>query len=397
MKLSTKNIHVGVKESDPSFGSVISPIYTTSTYIFPSAEEARLRFLGKSKGMIYSRFTNPTVLSLEKKIASLEGGETAVATSSGMSAIVLVFFHFLKQGDAIIAHKVLYGGTFEFLSRILPRFGIKVYFTDFNDVSSLEKIINNKTKILYFESPTNPMMEIIDIKKIVSIGKKNKLLTIFDNTFAPPPIQHPLNMGVDIVIHSLTKYISGHSDVIGGAIIGSKKLLDDLRQKSYVFFGPALSPFSAYLIIRGISTLTVRIKQQSKSALKIAQFLENHSKIKKVYYPGLSSHPQHQLAKLQMNDPDKDGTGFGGVLSFELMGGHKSSEKLVNSVKLINLAVSLGAVESLIEHPASMTHSELTREEKEKAGINDSLIRLSVGLEDCDDLIYDLDQALKKI
>lgn len=393
MKISTKNIHIGVKEADPNFGSVVPPIYSTSTYVFPSAEEGALRFLGKSKGMIYSRFTNPTVLSLEKRIASLEEGEMAIAVSSGMAAISLTLLHFLNQGDSLITHKVLYGGTFEFLSKILPRFGIKVYFVDFNNISEIENFIDKTTKILYFESPTNPILEIIDIKAITNLAKKYNLLTVFDNTFAPPPIQFPLKMGVDIVIHSLTKYLSGHSDMIGGVIVGPKKLLRSIYFKSYIFFGPTLSPFSAYLALRGMTTLTVRLKKQSSSALKIARFLEKNLKIKKVYYPGLPSHPQYKLAIKQMNND----IGFGGVLSFELKGGYEEGKKLVNSVKLINLAVSLGAVESLIEHPASMTHSELTKKEREKAGINDSLIRISVGLEDVDDLIDDLNQALNKI
>lgn len=387
MNLSTKNINLGIKDIDPVFGSVVPPIFPTSTYIFKNAKQGAQRFSGKEKGMIYSRFTNPTVDILAKRIASLEGAETAIITASGMSAITLVLLHFLNKGDHILAHKVVYGGTYEFISRILPRYGIEIDFIDFKNEKEITSKIKPNTKILYFESPTNPLLEIIDIEKIVKIGKNKKILTVFDNTFAPPPIQNPIKLGIDIVIHSLTKYIGGHSDLIGGAIIGRKKLIDDLFNKSFIFFGPTMSPFSAYLALRGLSTLEIRLKQQSKNALTIAQFLEKHPKIEKVFYPGLPSHSDYKIAKKQMTD-------FGGVLSFIVKGGYKNGEKLVNKVKIIHLAVSLGAVESLIEHPASMTHSELTPEERKKAGIEEGLIRLSVGLEDIDDLISDLKQAL---
>ena len=390
MRLSTKNIHLGIEEIDPTFGSVIAPIYPSSTFIFPSAAEGANRFSGKSKGMIYSRFTNPTVNLLEQRLASLEEGEMAIATSSGMAAIVITLFHLLKSGDEVIAHQTIYGGTSEFLTNILPRYQIKTNFVDFKKPETIKKYISKKTKIIYFESPTNPLLEIVDIKKIVKIAKSHRLITVFDNTFSPPPLQTPLKMGIDIVIHSLTKYINGHSDIIGGAIIGKRKFLEQIFNKTYIFFGPTLSPFAAYLALRGLMTLEIRIKKQSQSALQIAQFLANHPKILTVYYPGLKTHPYHQLAKKQMNQ-------FGGVLSFIVKGGLTAGEKLVNNVKIIKLAVSLGACESLIEHPASMTHSEMSEETRRKIGISDGLIRLSVGLEDIDDLIADLKQALSKI
>lgn len=389
VRLSTKIIHVGTRESDPTFGSVVPPIYPSSTFIFPSAEEGARRFSGKSKGMIYSRLANPTVQALEKRLASLEEGEAALATSSGMAAIALTLLHFLKAGDSVVSHRVVYGGTFELLENILPRYGIEVRFVDFNDLSQVEKNIDKTTKILFFESPTNPLLEVIDIRKISSLAKKHKILTVFDNTFAPPPMQYPLKLGVDIVVVSLTKYLSGHSDVIGGAIIGSKKYVGQIYKKSFIFFGPTLSPFAAYLVLRGMETLEVRIKKQCQSAYTVAKFLEKHKKVKKVYYPSLSSHPQYKLSKKQMN-------GGGGVLSFEVKNGYEVGKRLANSVKLFGLAVSLGAVESLIEHPASMTHSEMTSEERKKTGIKEALIRLSVGLEDIDDLIGDLKQALEK-
>ncbi len=390
MKLSTKNVHVGVKESDPNFGSVVPPIYPTSTYIFPSAREGALRFAGKSQGMIYSRFTNPTVSALEKRLAALEGGERAVATSSGMAAITLTFLHFLKSGDSIVVHKVLYGGTCEFLFHMAKRYGIKVRVVNFQDIRAVEQAVDESTKMIYFESPTNPLLEIIDIKKIVAVAKKHKIMTAFDNTFAPPPLQSPLKLGVDVVVHSLTKYIGGHSDMIGGAIIGSNTLIGELYARSYLFFGPTMSPFTAYLAMRGLTTLEVRLEKQSANAMKVALYLEKNKKIAKVYYPGLKSHPQFNLAKKQMS-------GFGSVVAFELKGGYKAGEKVANSVKLIDLAVSLGAVESLIEHPASMTHSELTPKERMEAGIGEGLIRLSVGLEDAEDIIADLKQAFARI
>ncbi|MCJ7740593.1 aminotransferase class I/II-fold pyridoxal phosphate-dependent enzyme [Candidatus Microgenomates bacterium] len=390
MKLSSKNIHLAVHESDPVFGSVIPPIYTSSTFIFPTAREGAKRFAGVSHGMIYSRFTNPTVEALEVRLAALEEGEKAIVTSSGMSAISLTLLHLLKTGDTILAHKVLYGCTFSLITNLLTRFGIKVKMIDFRDINSIKNAIDPSVKVIYFESPTNPLLEIIDIKKIAALAKKNKILTVFDNTFAPPPCQYPIRLGMDVVVHSLTKYINGHSDVIGGAVIGSQKLISQMFSKSFIDLGPCISPFNAYLILRGMTTLEIRIKKQSESTEKIARFLEKHPKIQKVYYPKLSSHPQHLLAKQQMAQ-------FGGVLSFEVKGGRSAGEKLVNSVKLIDLAVSLGAVESLIEHPASMTHAKMGKVELEKSGIGESLVRLSIGLEDTDDLIADLKQALAKI
>jgi len=390
LKFSSQNIHIGLKKSDPTFGSVVTPIYPSSTFQFSSAHEGALRFSGKKKGLIYSRFTNPTVYALEKKLAALENGERALATSSGMSAITLTLLHHLKHGDSIIAHKVIYGGTFEFIAHILPKFGVTVHMVDAGNKEEILSKIDKTTKVIYFETPTNPLLEVVDIQQIADIGKMHGITTIVDNTFAPPPIQFPLDMGIDIVLHSLTKYIGGHSDVIGGAIIGNSEHLDPIFAHSYIFFGPTMSPFTAYLIIRGISTLNVRVRQQEQNALKVATFLENHPKVEQVFFPGLASHPQRALVKKQM-----DGTGS--VLSFLIKGGYEAGETLVNNIELITLAVSLGCVESLIEHPASMTHSELTPEERKKSGINDSLIRLSIGLEDAEDIIDDLSQAFEKV
>lgn len=390
MRLQTKLIHAGLHEADPHFGSVAPPIYPSSTFQFPDAEEGAKRFAGQSEGMIYSRFTNPTVDALQKRLAALEGGEMAMATSSGMSAILLTLLHFLKAGDNLIAHNVIYGGTYELMSRILPRYGITCTFIDATETATIEAAINEKTKLIFFETPTNPLLEVVDIPHITAVAKKRNLISVIDNTFAPPPLQKPLEMGVDVVIHSLTKYLGGHSDVTGGAIIGPKSLLKDMFMKSYIFFGPTMSPFTAYLVLRGMTTLDVRLKQHNSSAQAIAEFLEGHPAITRVHYPGLTSHPQHELAKKQMN-------GYGAVVSFELKDGYAAAKKLADSIEIFGLAVSLGGVESLIEHPASMTHSELTEDELRESGIEPSLVRISVGLEDVDDLKEALAKALSNL
>lgn len=389
MKKSTANIHLGLKQADPVYGSVNPPIYLSSTFTFPNSDVGARRFKGEEKGMIYSRLTNPTVMVLEERLAYLEEGERAIATSSGMAAIATTLLHLLNAGDQILAHRVLYGGTIELLTNILPKFGIKTTFVNFNNEKDLANKINPKFKIIYFESPTNPLMEVIDIERIVKLAKKNKVITVFDNTFSPL-IQKPLSLGVDIVVHSLTKYIAGHSDVIAGAIIGKKDLVEKIYSHSYIFLGPTLSSFSAYLVLRGLTTLEVRLKKISENAVKIVNFLKNHPQIEKIYYPGLNSSKEREIVKKQMDEK----IGLGGVVSFEVKGGYQKAKSVVDRAKLIHLAVSLGAVESLIEHPASMTHSELTDEQREKAGIRNGLIRLSVGLEDADDLIADLRQML---
>ncbi|MCS6956411.1 MAG: PLP-dependent aspartate aminotransferase family protein [Patescibacteria group bacterium] len=390
-RITTKNIHLGVKNSDSVFGSVNPPIYLSSTYKFPNSEIGAKRFKGEEKGMIYSRFTNPTIQALEERLTALEEAEASIATSSGMSAITTVFFNFLKPGDEIIAHRVLYGGTTQLLTHILPTFGIKTHFVDFKNKKEIVEKISSKTKIIYFESPTNPMLEVIDIQAIVNLAKKNNIMTVFDNTFSPL-IQKPFNLGIDIIIHSLTKYIGGHSDLIGGAIIGKKKLIDDIFNKSFIFFGPTLSSFSAFLALRGMTTLEIRLRQISENAKKIINFLESHPIIEKIYYPGYADKSQKEIVKKQMNED----IGLGGVISFEVKGGYEKAKKIVDNVKIIYLAVSLGAVESLIEHPASMTHSELNENQLKEAGITPGLIRLSVGLEDSEDLINDLNQAFSK-
>lgn len=389
MKMATKAIHSGVRYADPHFGSVVPPIYPSSTYVFPDSAEGARRFAGE-EGMVYSRWTNPTVQSLEQRIAAIEGAEACIATCSGMSAITLPFLHMLKKGDHVLSHNVLYGATFGFIDKVLPKFGIESDCIDFKDLAAVEKHIRPETKIIYFETPTNPMMELVDMKAIAKIAKKHKIITIVDATFGPAVMQKPFDAGIDIAIHSLTKYMGGHSDLIAGAILGPKKLLKEMMG-SFTIYGPTLSPFAAYLVMRGITTMELRIKQINRNAQKVADFLEKHPKIEKVYYPGLASHPQHELAKKQMPG------GYGAVVSFEVKGGFKAAAQMANTIKVFSLAVSLGGVESLIQHPASMTHSKMSEKELLKSGIRPALIRISVGIEDSEDQLDALAEALERV
>lgn len=387
LSFSSKLLHQGSKPVFP-IGAVCPPIYLSSTYALGTAERGARLFSRKEEGYLYSRPTNPTATVLETKLTALEGGEAAWVASCGMGAISTFFLHFLKSGDHVVSDKCIYGSTFDLLNRVLPRLGIKTTFVQMTDFKEVRKAIGPKTKILYFETPANPLMKVIDIKKIAHLGKKKKVLVAVDNTFAPPFIQFPLKLGADFVIHSLSKYISGHFDNMGGVVVGPKKEVEAIRWETGFIFGPTINPFASWLAMRGLFTLEVRLKKHCESALKIAQFLEKHPKVTRVYYPGLASHPQHKIAKKQMNG------GFGGMLAFELKGGLKTGKHLMNHVKLCTLAVSLGGVLTLIEHPASMTHAEYSKEERGKAGISDGLVRLSVGLEEAKDIIADLDQGM---
>ncbi|MCX7996689.1 MAG: aminotransferase class I/II-fold pyridoxal phosphate-dependent enzyme [Patescibacteria group bacterium] len=391
MKPTTSAIHAGVHESDPHFGSVVPPIYPSSTFIFPNAQEGARRFAGESAGMIYSRLTNPTVSALETRIAAVEGAEMCITTASGMAAVTLPLFHFLKSGDRILAHKCLYGSSFDLVNRILPRYGIACDLIDFKDTKAVKDALKKNTKVLYFETPTNPMMEIIDMEAIAEIARNAGVISIVDATFGPAIMQEPFKAGIDVVVHSLTKYMGGHSDLIAGAVLGSTQLLKPMFKDLFPVFGPTISPFTAYLVMRGIATMGVRIKQINENAQIVAEYLESHPKIARVYYPGLDSHPQRALAKKQMPG------GYGAVMSFEMKGGYTAAEKLVNTVSLFSLAVSLGGVESLIEHPASMTHSKLTEKEQLEAGVLPGLVRISVGIESSEDQIKALDTALNSL
>lgn len=387
-KFATKAVHAG-QDPDPLTGSVSVPIYQTSTFVFENAEQGAARFAGKEEGYIYTRLGNPTVRALERNVAELEDGEDARACASGMAAIHTAVMSMVKKGDHIVAPDCLYGGTAKLFRDILPKFGIESTFVDSSDTANIKKAIKNNTKIIFVETPANPTLKITDLKATSRIAKKRHITTIVDNTFMSPYFQQPLKMGIDISIHSLTKYLGGHSDLVGGIIVGRKSLfktLDPVLKNT----GGTIGPFDAWLTLRGIKTLPLRMEKHNENAMKIAEFLEAHPKVEKVYYPGLKSHPQYELAKRQMS-------GFGGMISFELKGELEMGIKLMNSVKLCMLAVSLGAVETLIQHPASMTHAIVPREERLKAGITDNLVRLSVGIEDVEDIIQDLEQALDRI
>lgn len=376
-KFETRAIHAGC-EPDPGTGAIMTPIFQTSTYVQESP--------GKHKGYDYSRTHNPTRTALEKNIASLEEGKYGLAFSSGMSAITAIT-HMLSAGDHIICSDDVYGGTFRLFDKVLKKFNLEFDFIDLTSLQSLERYIKNTTKLVWLESPSNPLLKLIDIEATARIAKSRGIVTVVDNTFATPFFQKPLKLGADIVMHSTTKYLNGHSDVIGGALVMNDQGLYEKLQFLQNAAGGVPGPFDCFLVLRGIKTLAIRMERHAGNALKIAQFLESHPKIKKVIYPGLRSHPQHELAKKQMG-------GFGGIVTFFIKGGLEAARRFLEMVKVFSLAESLGGVESLIEHPAIMTHASLPKEVREKIGISDELIRVSVGIEHVDDLINDLEQAL---
>lgn len=381
MKFGTKAVHAGVAP-DPSTGAIMTPIYQTSTYV---QEEP-----AKHKGYAYARGANPTRNALQKSLAALENGKFALCFSSGMGATDAVI-KMLNPGDEVITSNDLYGGSYRMFKRVFERFGIKFHFIDLTQASALNSYINAKTKLIWLETPSNPLMNIIDIKACVDIAKKNNIIVAVDNTFASPYLQNPLDLGADIVMHSVTKYLGGHSDVVMGALITNDEKLHQELAFIHNSCGAVPGPQDSFLVLRGIKTLHLRMERHCLNGKKIAEFLRTHSKVGKVYWPGFTDHPNHDIAKKQMRD-------FGGMLSFTLK--NDSVEKasaLMKSVELFALAESLGGVESLINHPASMTHASIPKEERIKNGLSDSLIRLSIGVEDAEDLIEDLDQALRKI
>ena len=387
---STRAIHTGWIPNE--HGALASPIYQSSTFIFDSAEQGGRRFALKEPGYIYSRLGNPTSAVVEEKLADLEGAEAAVATSSGMGAISSVFWSMLKEGDHVVAAKTLYGCTFSLLNHGLSKFGIEVSFVDARDAKNIRKAIKNNTKIVYVETPANPNMYITDIEEVAKIAHSVEgCILVVDNTYCTPFIQRPIELGADIVVHSATKYLNGHGDVIAGFAVGKKKLIDHIRLFGIKdCTGSVLGGFEAFLLGRGMKTLAVRMKQHCENAQKIAEFLETHPVVEKINYPGLKSFPQYELAKKQMRYP-------GAMISFEIKGGKQAGVKLMNSLKLCTLAVSLGDCETLIQHPASMTHSPYTPEEREKCDIAEGLVRISVGLEDVNDVIADLKEGLDEL
>lgn len=386
---ATEAIHAGHLEP-PVYGEVSVPIFQTSTFAFPSAEEGAARFSGEAPGYIYTRMGNPTVNALEDNLVCLEKGSAALATATGMAAISTLFLSLLSHQDHLIASDCLYGPTEVVIEAELPRFGMAATLVDTSNLSNLESAIRPNTRLIYLETPTNPTMKITDIRGAAAIAHRHGALLAVDNTFCSPYLQRPLEMGADVVVHSLTKYLSGHSDVVGGMIVVKDAERYRRIKRVLTLFGATMDPHQAWLILRGVRTLPLRMEKAQENALKLAEFLSRHPKINWVRHPGLPDHPQHGLAAAQMD-------GFGAMLCFGVQGGLEGARIFLNQVRLITMAVSLGGVESLVEHPASMTHAALPREKRQQAGILDELVRLSVGCEDIADLQADLDQALNKI
>lgn len=381
MKFNTKAIH-GNQHHDPATGAVMTPIYQTSTYAQTTP--------GGHKGYEYSRTGNPTRTALENMLASIENGNYGLAFGSGLAAIDAVI-KLLNPGDEVISTNDLYGGTYRIFTKIFEKYGIKFHFIGMANSADIEQYINAKTKLIWVETPTNPMMNIIDIEAVSAIAKKHQLLLAVDNTFATPYLQQPINLGADIVMHSATKYLGGHSDVVMGALVVKDKALADQLYFIQNASGAVCGPMDSFLVLRGIKTLHVRMQRHCENGKAVAEFLANHPKIGNVYWPGFKSHPNHEIAKKQMKN-------FGGMISFSTKGDKlEDAIKIVENLKIFTLAESLGGVESLSGHPASMTHASIPREERIKNGLVDSLIRLSVGIEDVEDLIADLDAALKSI
>lgn len=381
MKFATKTIHAG-QEPDPSTGAIMTPIFQTSTYVQDGP--------GGHKGYEYARTQNPTRTALQDCIAALENGKYGLCFSSGMAATDAII-RMLKPGDEVISTNDLYGGTYRIFTKVFAKYGIKFHFVNLTDLSNLEPLINKNTKLIWIETPTNPMLSIVDIGKICAIAKKSKIKVCVDNTFASPYLQSPLDLGADIVCHSATKYLAGHSDVVHGAIVVNDKATYEELKFMQNACGAVPGPQDCFLVLRGIKTLHLRMDMHCKNAMAIAKYLQGHAKVKNVYYPGLKDHPQHNIAKKQMK-------GFGGMVSFSLKKDSLlAATTLMKNTKLFSCAESLGGVESLIGHPATMTHGSIPYEERVKTGVVDSLIRLSVGVEDIEDLLLDLEKALSKV
>ncbi|MEC7288969.1 MAG: methionine gamma-lyase [Pseudomonadota bacterium] len=384
---STRAIHHGYDPMSAD-GALTPPLHLTSTFAFETAEQGGARFAGEAPGHIYTRISNPTTELLEQRMASLENGEAAVAMASGMGAITSVLWSFLRAGDELITDKTLYGCTFSFFQHGLSRFGITVTHVDLTNPLALETAISDQTKVVYFETPANPNMRLVDIAAISAIARRHGAKTVVDNTYATPVQTRPIDHGADVVVHSATKYLGGHGDLIAGIAVGSAEDMAEVRMVGVKdMTGAVLAPFNAMLILRGLKTLELRVERHAESAQQVASMLETHPSIAKVHYPGLASFDQHELAQRQMN-------GFGGMIAFELKGGYSAGIAMMNRLNLIRRAVSLGDAETLIQHPASMTHSTYSREEREAHGISEGLVRISVGLEQIEDILEDLHQAL---
>jgi cystathionine beta-lyase/cystathionine gamma-synthase len=380
MRFETLAIHAGDRP-DATTGAISVPIYQTSTFAFED--------VGKTRGWDYSRTANPTRKVLEDAIAQLEGGKAGFAFATGMAAETTVM-HLLKAGDHVISGDDIYGGTYRLFQDVMPAFGLEFTFLRLDDRKRIEEAIRPNTRMLWLETPSNPLLNIIDIEMVVDIAKKYELLTVIDNTFATPYFLRPIEYGVDLVVHSTTKYLNGHSDVVGGAVVTTTDELNQNMQFLLNAMGTCAAPFDCWLVLRGIETLPVRMKQHQENALAVANYLKGHPRVKKVLYPGLESHKGHEIAKRQMK-------GFGGVVSFELRGGIEAVNTFLRELKVFSLAESLGGVASLAEQPVTMSHASMPKDYREKVGITDELVRLSVGLENVDDLTEDLEQALNRL
>lgn len=388
---ATRQIHAGKAEN--TAGALCAPIYQTSTFAFASVEQGGARFAGTEEGYIYTRLSNPTTALVEAKLAGLEGGEAALATASGMGAISTALWSSVTAGDEIVADETLYGCTYSLLEHGLAQFGVKAAFTDLTDPENLKKVMTGQTKVVYFETPCNPTMKILDIARIAETAHKINphVRVMVDNTFCTPYLQRPLELGADVVVHSATKYLNGHGDVIAGAIAGSREFVDRCRAFGLKdLTGAVLSPFDAFLLARGLKTLDIRMERHCANAQKVAEFFESHPAVSKVYYPGLASFEGHETAAKQMKLP-------GGMISLELKAGRAATAAALNKLELCTVAVSLGDAETLVEHPATMTHSAYSAGELKAAGISEGLVRVSVGLEDAEDIIADFKFVLDSL
>lgn len=389
--MSTSNWHkyhqqtqaVRAGQERTQFNEHSEAIFTTSSFVFDSAEQAAARFAGDEEGFIYARFANPTVRTFEERLAAMEGGESCVATASGMSAILSTCLGLLSAGDEIVTSQSIFGSTTVLFDKYLSRYGIKTTHVPLNDLDAWAQAITPNTKLFYVETPSNPLTQMVDIKALSALAKQHDCVLVVDNCFCSPALQKPLALGADIVIHSATKYLDGQGRALGGAVVGSQQLVGEEIFGFLRSAGPSMSPFNAWIFLKGLETLNLRMKAHCENALALAQWLDASEFVEKVYYPGLASHPQHDLAKEQMN-------GFGGIVSFVVKGGQDKAWSLINNTELLSVTANLGDTKTTITHPATTTHSRLTPEQRESAGIEDGLIRVAVGLEHIDDIIADL-------
>lgn len=385
---STKAVHSG-EERDPSTGSFVTPIYEASVFAFSTTKELVDAISEKTERHVYTRFSNPTVRNAEKKMAGLEGAEDAAAFSSGMAAIAASILTLVSSGNHIVSTRDLYGGTLQFFKNVLPRFGVEVSLVDTTDLNEVESAIQENTKVIFAETPTNPTLKVVDVAKLAELSKQREINSVVDSTFASPYNLRPIEFGVDVTVHSATKYLGGHHDITAGIVCGSESFMKKLREMRRSL-GGTLDPHAAWLLLRGLKTLGLRMERHNSNGMAVARYLEKHPKVKKVYYPGLQSHPQYSIAVQQMR-------GFGGVVSFEIDGDFDTSIEFVDSLKLCYLAASLGGVETLVTQPVTSSHYFVSPEDRKNAGIADQLVRLSLGIEDPQDIIADLEQAFNGI